>query len=292
MDCTGARDLTGGIKLAIASYSFLIVIQIGAFLLTDILILLAQSLDRVSDILISLFFLVSVYVSRRPADPQHAFGHARVQNVVALIASTVLIFFISLETFREAIPRLLNPASVEVSDAGIALAISLLSMAVIAAPSIMLLKSKEPGTSRAQLLNLLLDEFASGVAVVGAVLLSLGYPLADPIGSMMVAGAIVLTGVVLLKENAAILIGSSPDGDFRKRLVEAALSVEGVKGVHDLRAEYVGPDTIHADLHIEIPPETRIADADRIAQQVRKSISESTGCRYCEVHSDPYMPED
>ncbi len=278
------------VRLTFITYVVLTALQVGAFLITDVLVLLAQSLDRASDILISLFFLISLYISRRPADPLHAFGHTRVQNVAALIVSSVLILFISIEIFRGAIPRLFDPSLVDTNDLGIAMAVTVFSMVVIAVPTIFLLRNKAPGLSRAQLFNLLLDEFSCGVSVVAIALIALGYPIADPIASIVVGMAIFVTGIVLLRENIAILIGSSPDEDFKRRLEEAAMSVNGVKGIHGIRAEYVGPETIHADLHIEIHPDTRVVEADQIAQAVRKKIMETTECQYCEVHSDPFGP--
>ncbi|MBI0584161.1 MAG: cation transporter [Methanomassiliicoccus sp.] len=287
----GGTDGGGrGIKLALVAYSAITFLLVGAFLLTDVLVILALSLDRVSDILITLFFLISLKVSLRPPDIEHVFGHARVQNVAVLIVSTVLIFFIGLETLREALPRLASPSAAVPSDLWIALVVTLISMVVIAVPSIVLFRGRGNGLNRAQLLTLLLDEFSCGVTLVAILLMYQGYLIADPIGSIMIGVVIVLTGSILLYENAAMLIGRSPDGEFEERVNEIAMSVDGVRGIHGLRAEYVGPDTIHADMHIEVDPETTVAEADIIIHQVRDKLMGSTDCRYCEIHPDPYRP--
>ena len=52
------------------------------------------------------FLLLSFYWSRKPADEFHLFGHGRAQNVAAMISATILIFFMSLEAFREAVQKL------------------------------------------------------------------------------------------------------------------------------------------------------------------------------------------
>lgn len=64
-------------------------------------------------------------------------------------------------------------------------------------------------------------------------------------------------------------------------------SVKGVLGVHDLRAEYVGPNVIHAIFHIEVARETSLEEADRIAHEVEKRVRQRTGCQYCAIHVDP-----
>lgn len=57
--------------------------------------------------------------------------------------------------------------------------------------------------------------------------------------------------------------------------------------MHDLRAEHVGPDTIHTGMHIDVPRGTVIDEEDRIAGEVRERIREETGCLYCVIHVDP-----
>ena len=266
-------------------------VQLVAYAFTDVLVLLALSFDRLSDVLISLFFLVSLSVSLRPADSLHAFGHTRVQNVAALVVSGILILFLSLETFREAITELLDPSLVETSDLDIAAAVTVLSMIAIAVPMVALKMGGREGVFRSQLINLVLDEFSCGISLVAIALTAGGHGLASPAGSMVVGAAILLTGLLLFRENAAILVGQAPSGELEDRLLDIALSVKGVKGVHGLRAEMVGPDTVHADLHIEIAPETTVAAADIIAEEVRERIEDATNCRYCEVHMDPYRPD-
>lgn len=286
----GSADDAKGVQLSLVAYIVLAVILIVSYQLTDVLVLLAQATDRVGDVLISLFFLASIYLSRRPADSTYAYGHARAQNVAVLIVATILIFFLSLGLIQEALPRLADPSSVDASDQNIALGVTMLSMIVIAVPTVVLLRGHRGGSSRAQLINLLLDEFASAVSLVAIVLIGFGYELADPVGSLVVAGALLITGAMMLRENATILIGKSPDAEYMGRMESAARSVPGVMGVHKLRAEYVGPDTIHADLHLELDPDMPIKEADRIAHEVERRLAEETGCRYCEVHAGPYGP--
>lgn len=66
-----------------------------------------------------------------------------------------------------------------------------------------------------------------------------------------------------------------------------ANSVEGVLGVHDLKAEYVGPDIIHTGFHIEVAKGTSIEEADGIAEEVKSKVSLETGCQHCVVHVEP-----
>jgi len=68
---------TRGIKIALLSYSILVVLQLAAYFVTNILVLLAQALEMLSDVLISAFLLLSAFWSKKPADEIHMFGHGR-----------------------------------------------------------------------------------------------------------------------------------------------------------------------------------------------------------------------
>lgn len=55
-------------------------------------------------------------------------------------------------------------------------------------------------------------------------------------------------------------------------------------------AEYIGPDTVHAGMHIQVKRGLSAEEADRIAGEVRKQVHQATGCRYCIIHVDTAEP--
>lgn len=71
---------TRGIKIALVGSVILFALQITAYFLTNILVLLAGPFDILSDILVSAFLLLSIFWSRKPADEFHMFGHGRGHN--------------------------------------------------------------------------------------------------------------------------------------------------------------------------------------------------------------------
>ena len=280
---------TRGIKIALLGYLILVFLQLVAYFLTNILVLLAQALEMLSDVLISTFLLLSAFWSRRPADEFHMFGHGRAQNVAALISATILISFMSLEMFREAIPKFFLPQEAsEFQNTNLALTVILVGMFVIAIPTIDILRVKVRGASiKAQLIALLKDEFSYVVALIAIVLVGQGYYLADPLASTIVAIIIAISGLYLFKDNVHYLLGKAPSKEFMERIESVANSVEGVLGVHDLKAEYVGPNIIHTGFHIDVAKGTPIEEADRIAHEVEERVSRETGCQHCVIHVDP-----
>jgi cation diffusion facilitator family transporter len=278
-----------GLKLAIVAYSSLVALQVAAFLATNILTLYAQALDRISDVLVSAFLLLSVHWSRKPADKFHMFGHGRAQNVATVILAVVLIFFISAEAFREITSKLIAPIELnEVQNISLALTVTLVGMLIIAVPALDIFRTKKKGAAlKAQGVALLQDEVSYIVGFVGITLTAQGYAIADVGASLFIALIIAVGGGYLLKENVQYLLGRAPNQQFFEKLEATAKSVEGVVGVHGLRAEYVGPNMVQASLHLEVRNGTPIEKANRIAHEVERKVGKVVDCDYCIIHVDP-----
>jgi divalent metal cation (Fe/Co/Zn/Cd) transporter len=117
-----------------------------------------------------------------------------------------------------------------------------------------------------------------------------GVTIADPLAAMAVATIIAVNAVGLFRENMSFLIGRAPPPEFMAKLEAAARSVPGVKGIHYLHAEYVGPAVIHGDIHIQVEPALTVVESHHIAKQVDLTLEPLMGNGICEVHVDVYRP--
>jgi len=276
------------LKLAIGSYLLVFGLKLTVYFMTGVIVLMAEALHTLSDIFVSGFLLLAIYYSRKSADKVHMFGYSRSQNAAALVAATLFISFTSYKLYEESIPRLFRAQSVEYRNLWLAIGVILISMLIAAVPLINLLRSKHRGAAaKAQLLESINDELGLLAALIGTLFIMWGIPIADPIASIVVATIIAYNGIKLLLENFSFLLGKSPGSEYMARLESLARSVPGVVGVHDLRAEYIGPDTVHAGLHIEINPGTSIEEADRIAKEVEQQVHTAVQPGYCYIHVEP-----
>ena len=279
------------LRLTLAAYTVIFVAKIVAYLASGVMALFAEALHTLSDIFISGFLLVAALYSRRQADATHMFGYGRAQNVAALVAATLFISFTSLELYREAIPRLVQPAEAEYGNLGLALAVILGSMLIAAIPLAKLLRQKTRGAAaKAQLLELVNDQLGLVAALAAIVLIPLGFPLADPIAAIVVATIIAANAIALFRENASFLLGRSPGARFLAEIERAARSVPGVMGVRDLRAEYVGPDMVHAGLRIEVAGGLTVAEGARIAAEVDRRVHAASPAGYCFIQIESAGP--
>lgn len=104
--------------------------------------------------------------------------------------------------------------------------------------------------------------------------------------AIAVATIIAVNALILFRDSASFLIGRSPGPDLAE-LERAARAVPGVVNVRGLRAEFVGPDTVHAGPHIEVAPKITVDEGARIAAEVRARVHEQTRPGYCYIETDP-----
>lgn len=277
-----------GLQAALAGYVLVLVLKLVAWWLTGLFALLAEALHTLSDLTISGFLLAADRLSRRPADARYRYGYGRAQHVAALVAATLFISFTSFRLAEEAVARLLHPVGAAYSRLGLAIGALVVSMALTAVPVILLARQKQRGPSaRAQLLESLNDELGLLAALGGALLVANGWPLADPLASLVVAILIAGNAVGLFRDNARVLMGRAPGREFFDRIEALARTVPAVQAVHDLRGQYVGPDTVNLSLHVEVDPAMTVADGEEVAKAVRAAIMTESRCAYCVVHVDP-----
>jgi cation diffusion facilitator family transporter len=283
---------TRGLAFALITYLVVFALKLGAYFATGVMVLLAEALHTLSGVFISGFLLVALVWSRRKADEVHMFGYGRAQNVAALVAATLFISFTSYKLLEDSIARLLRPEPPQYGNLWLALTVIVVSMAIAAAPLVTLLRQERQGASaKAQLMELVNDELGLVAALAGTLFVYWGLPLGDPIAAIVVALIIAVNAIGLFRDNVGFLLGRSPGPEFLARVERAALSVEGVLAVRDLRAEYVGPDVVHAGLHLVVPRGLPVEEAHRIAEAVRAKVHKETDGHYCVIQVEPVRAE-
>jgi cation diffusion facilitator family transporter len=287
-ETTDVRNL----QIALGAYFLVLVLKLTAYFMTGVMALMAEALHTLSDIFVSGFLLVAANYSRKPPDQMHRFGHGRAQNVAALVAATLFISFTSYKLYEESIPHLFKARGITYQNVWLAVGVILVSILIAAVPLIQLFLQKQRGAAaKAQFLESINDELGLIAALVGTLFVLWGEPIADPLAAIIVATIIAYNGIKLFIENFNYLLGRSPEPDYLAKIEDLARSVPGVLGVHDLQAEYIGPNVVHAGMHIEVAGGTIIEEADRIAEEVQTRVHKDAEVRYCVIHVDAAPPE-
>src|SRR5512136_1507029 len=279
------------LQLTLGLYMFIFAIKLTAYFLSGVMAVLAEALHTLSDIFISGFLLAAAFYSRRRADQVHPFGYGRAQNIAALVSATLFISFTSFELYKEAIPRLFEHETAAFQNVPVAIGVLIVSILIAGAPLFKLFRQKTRGAAaKAQFMELINDELGLLAALAGTLFVMMGVTIADPIAAMVVATIIAVNAVGLFRENLSFLLGRAPSPEFMAKLEAAARSVPGVLGIHYLHAEYIGPEAIHGDIHIQVEPTLTVMEGHSIAKKVDLTLEPLMGNGICEVHVDVHSP--
>jgi cation diffusion facilitator family transporter len=129
--------------------------------------------------------------------------------------------------------------------------------------------------------------WTSLAVLVGAMGVWLGYPLADPLVGLLIAGAI----LVIVWQSGKLVFTRLLDGVDPAVIGEiryaAASHADGVEDVAEVRARWLG-HRLRAEVNISVEPELSVAEGHAIAREVNHHLMHELGyLDMAVVHVDP-----
>jgi cation diffusion facilitator family transporter len=202
---------------SVVAAALLVAIKLIVGLLSNSLGVLAEAIHSATDLAAALLTLFAVRVAVRPADRDHPYGHGKAEHLSALGESAILIAA-SLAIATESVFRLTgHGGTVEVH--WYTFAVLLVVVAIDSTRSIASYRGAhrhESAALGANALHFTLDLIGSVAVLIGLVLVRAGYPDADSIAALLVAGlALFAAGRLMRRSVHALMDRISPEDDLR-----------------------------------------------------------------------------
>lgn len=265
---------------------FLFVIKAAAGFISNSIAVISEALNSLTDIISSLAIKRAVTVSNQKPDSNHQFGHNAAQPIAAFIVS-VFAFVVGINIVEESIKRIIDPQDIKSIPAVYIVLISTIIIKIVLnryqAHVGKLFKSPAIKAAAVDSMN---DILASSIALLGIVAINLGLKVVDGIAGILVAAFIFKTGYEVGRQNIDYLMGHSAPGEFDRKIKEITLSINGVKGINDLRSHYVG-NKFHVEIHIEVDKNHSTQISHDIGNEVRFTLERLEEVHKVFVHVDP-----
>ena len=280
---------SGAAMLSVVSNCVLIVLKLAAGLITGSIAILTEAIHSAIDLLASLVALISVRKADEPADADHPYGHEKAENIAAG-AEAMLILLGAAIVVIEAVRRLLNGSEVERLGIGITvIAISIVANLLVSAYLYRRSKALDSPALEGDAAHLRTDSLTSIAVLVGLLLVEItGVTAFDSIAAILVAGAIVATGVRLAMRSGRVLMDEAPPAaelDQIERAIAAARPPQ-MAGYHKLRARRAGSRR-HIDLHVQFRSGTSLEEAHQLAHELRDAITGELPNADVLIHVEP-----
>lgn len=247
---------------------------------------LSDAANSLSDVFYSLLMSVGLYVAQQPADETHPQGHSRFEPLVGLLIALGM-GVAGFTAAREGVQRFRSGGSaVALQWPTIVLLSSALAKVAMYKLVIDLGRRASSPAIRASARDNLADVLASVAAWLGVLGSNIVHPLLDPIVGVGVALWIFRAMWEILSENVGYLTGRSASPDVVSDIVSAASAVPGVVDVHQVIADYVGPE-LRVDMHIDVDGKTTLDEAHAIAEHVERQVEDLSAVDLAFVHVEP-----
>jgi cation diffusion facilitator family transporter len=264
-------------KQKVAAFSLLAsavmaIAKFAAALFSGSLGLLSEAFQTLLDVLATTLTLFAVRVSDKPADDEHHYGHAKVENIAALL-QTVMLFGVAVYVAFEAVSRLFA------GDHEIKLQWWLYAVVI---GSILIdynryraLKRTAVKTGSAALaadaVHFAADMWSSLAVLLGLILVWFGFTYADSVAALVVTGFVTHAAWELGKQTLNNLLDAAPAGAVAQ-ITDVVDTVDGVLSIRQLRVRPAGP-TLFVDLTVDVPRTLPVMQLDSMRQELAKRIA-------------------
>ena len=253
--------------------------------------IIADAFNNLSDAGSSIITLIGFRLSGQEPNPEHPFGHGRMEYISGLLVS-VAILVMGFELIGSSIGKLRSPEPIESSALvfGILIA-SILVKLYMFFYNHSLSKKIESAAMKATSVDSLSDTVATTLVLIATLISKYTGLLLDGWFGILVGLFILYTGGSTLKETIDLLLGQPPKQEFIDEVKEIVLGHSMVHGVHDLIVHDYGPGRVMISLHAEVDVNGDIQDIHEQIDHIEHELQEKLHCS-ATIHMDPIVTDD
>ena len=262
-----------------------------AGVLSQSIAMTADAFNNLSDAGSSLISLIGFKLAGQKPDPEHPFGHGRMEYLSGLCVSA-LIIIMGYELIRDSLNKIINPEDLTFSYVSvIILTASILVKFYMAFYSKRIGKKIDSQTLLATSADSLSDTISTFVVLFATLLNHFFLIKLDGICGLLVGILIIITGIKAAKETISPLLGAPPSEEFVKKIEEIVMSHKEIVGIHDLIVHDYGPGRIMVTLHAEVDSKGDINELHDVIDNAEYMLKGLLNC-HATIHMDPVSVGD
>ncbi len=238
----------------------------------------ADAFNNLSDAGSSVITLIGFKLSGQKPDPEHPFGHGRMEYISGLFVS-VAILIMGFELIKSSIEKLLHPEPIESSPVvmGI-LAASILVKVYMFYYNHSLSKKLQSAAMNATAMDSLSDTVSTTLVLAATLISHFTGLLLDGWFGVMVGVFIFYTGINTMKDTIDPLLGQKPNEELVSEIEQLVTSHPVVYGIHDLIVHDYGPGRLMISLHAEVSSDGNILEIHDEIDNIENELQEKLHC--------------
>lgn len=251
----------------------------------------ADAFNNLSDAASSIIQILGFKLSSKKPDPDHPFGHGRIEYISGLIVSFIILYM-GVALLKDSVLSIMHPKHPDTSVLSVVvMGIGVLVKLYMYIYNHLISRKIDSVAMEVVAKDSLNDVISTAVviiAIIGSHFTTL--PL-DGIGGVIVAAFILKTGYEAAADTIAPLLGTAPSADFVNQIEEELMKHKPIIGMHDLVVHDYGPGRMMISLHAEVPGNLNIFSLHDVIDIAEHDISVRFGCQVV-IHMDPVDTEN
>ena len=214
--------------------------------------MVSDGIHSASDVFGTLIVMAGVKFSNKASDEDHPYGHERIECIAAVLLAIILTIIALLIGYSGYEKIVGDPAELEV-----------------------------PG-------QLALSSVGAFIGILGA---RMGYPILDPIASLVICVMILYAAYEVFKDSMDKMVDRSCDEETTIAMEDLVSRVPGVEHLDSLHSRLFG-SRIYVDIEISVKDNLTLLQAHHIAEMVHTAVEANFPLvKHCMVHVNP-LSED
>lgn len=253
--------------------------------------MISDAVHSASDVFSTVIVMIGIRASGKSSDKEHPYGHERIECIASILLAVALFMtgaFIGWDALKS-----IHTKSYVGKD-------SITAFALIAAFISIAVKEWMYWYTRsvAKKLNSISlmadawhhrsDAFSSVGALIGIALSMAGYPIFDPIASIIICVLILQVAIDIFKQASNQMIDTAADDETIERIRKTISSVEGVIEINKLYTRLFA-SKMYVDVEFSADAGLTLKEAHSIAHRVHDLLeADFPEIKHCMVHVNPH----
>ena len=230
----------------------------------------ADGFHSLSDGASNVIGLIGIAFACQPIDKDHPYGHKKYETLFSL-AIAAMLFVVCFNLVKQGIRSLYQTVNPEINI--LSVIVMLLSLGINL--WVMHYETKKGKALQSDILisdalHTKADIFTSLSVIIALGVIKLGYPILDPLATILISVFIAHAAIEIIRESSKILCDTAVIIDTKK-ITDIVLGVKGVRTCHKIRSRG-RPDDIHLDLHVQVNPDMHVDRAHKISYLIEEAI--------------------
>lgn len=252
--------------------------------------MISDAVHSASDVFSGIIVIVGARISSKASDSDHQYGHERFECVAEIVLAVVL--FIAGGGIGWSVAEcILSGRYAEIKPGGnvalIAASVSIIVKEALFRYTMVYAKQVDSPSLKAEAWHHRSDALSSVGALIGIVGARLGFPVLEPIASIVICLFIIKVAYSIFKDAIDRMVDRSCDEEEENKIRGVVAGVEGVERIDLLRTRIFG-NKIYVDIEIAVSDSLSVSEGHTISEQVHDAVeSRFPKVKHVMVHVNP-----